>query len=90
MNWKPGDRAIICDIPPDMEYSEWNGRFVTVASKMMYDDYFKDYYVDTAPRPLGVDGIWVDCLRPIDDDYDGLEKTSWKECPWQPKILEVV
>lgn len=26
-------------------------------------------------------------LRKIDDGYDGLEKTMWEVCPWQPRRM---
>jgi hypothetical protein len=82
MNWKPGDRAIVVGMP--MTGAEYVGSEVTVTS-----------------IPYGIGGAVlvsisgagtfkraeVQFLKPIDDDYDGHQTTTWDECPWKPKEL---
>lgn len=80
MNWKPGDRAVYWG-----RDSFYHGTIVTVTSMPMifYDGL---PYVKTDPD-LDTDvGVYCHSLRPIDDDYDGHQVTTWDRCVWQPAV----
>jgi len=85
MNWKIGDRAILCNVKN--AGSVHNGDIVTVTSSphMVCDLLIVDI------EPIGNYGKWhraaVKCLKPIPDTYDGNETTTWDQCDFKPAIL---
>ena len=90
MNWKVGDRAI-CITPG----SRLKGMEVIVTRGLHFISVygFEAYSVDPGFEPGDFFIGWAaqpENLIPIKDKYDGLELSSWDECPFKPKVVEVV
>ncbi len=97
MNWKIGDKAVIVrSVRLDRI-----GTHVTIMSNASHFDPHTGlrwnctepcYLVDLPHRceDGGLAGYRGSSLRPIPDAYDGNEMTSWDECPWTPKVLEII
>lgn len=83
MNWKTGDKAIIC--VPYGYYTKYNGEIACITSSPYYDFDRMLTIVDIEPLASDAQNANVACLRPVDD---GRQVASWEDCVWQPKILE--
>lgn len=87
MNWKPGDRAIV-----RLTYSTSDPCEIAINGQPVRLMEVESICPDTNLPYWTTDFAWFepchvreDMLRPIDDDYDGHETTSWDECAWKPK-----
>ncbi|KKM22561.1 hypothetical protein LCGC14_1624000 [marine sediment metagenome] len=85
MNWSVGDRAIFVSVEGDALHKELYG---------------EECYLMQLMGPMGIcPCAWrvrfssVEmcvaqvCLRPIEEKYDGMELTTWSECPFKPQEL---
>ncbi len=90
MTWQVGDRAIVVNC------SYWShcGEIVTLVRQVRADEYgaeMKGEWVLDVPPPPGF--LYSCCheryLKPIPDEYDGLQVTTWDEGPWQPEVVTV-
>ncbi len=80
MNWKAGDRAIICGLFEDVEY---NGLETTLLGPSQYRE--GAWLVDVPPKPSYKS---MSCSEAnLRKPYDGYEKVSWENSVWQPKEL---
>lgn len=88
MNWQIGDRAKVVGCP------WWHGcgEEVTLIRRVRAEEYGGRYagrwVLDLEPP----NGEPYCCsrerfLKPIPDTYDGLEVSSWGECPFKPREL---
>jgi len=84
MNWKIGDRAIICGLAVDAQY---NGTEVIITSSLRKHresgDMVHNVDIEMRGRPACIEPQY---LKPIPDTYDGNEVTTWDECVWQPGV----
>jgi hypothetical protein len=88
MSWKPGDKAIISDafngFCDEFGHSDSKvGEIVTIECEFEQFIY-RDTYYQLIDKFFAVR---EDMLLPIQDDYDGLEVTTWDTVPWSPKEL---
>ncbi len=87
MNWQVGDRAIFVSVKGDACNSELYGEVCELLSfegKPMFGTAESVWRVKFAAKTTFVATI---CLKPIPDTYDGLEVTTWSECPFKPREL---
>lgn len=89
MNWKIGDRAIY-----DCLGSRAHGLRVVIISE--YQEIKcrgvkkMGYVFDPKIAPGSAYTHWCNSpkhFKPIPDEYDGLQVTTWDECVWQPKVM---
>ena len=85
MNWKPGDRAIV----KGSWYPECNGSVVTIMSFPFFDDVYQSDCVIISGVPRFTEAL-TKVLYPIDDDYDGWEKTTWDKLPLECRPKELI
>ncbi len=81
MHWQIGDRAILID-PNGRVFGDNNlaviGEECVLLGPPAYNRGSHDWSVGTCGSKFDV----KNCnLRPIPDEYDGLEISSWSECP---------
>ena len=87
-HWKIGDRAVV-----DCPVSGAHGKTVTVTSKLILVNCpTHGLYMGHEIDHLRLDGsgecIFLEPheLKPIPDEYDGNEVTTWVECPFKPGV----
>ncbi len=86
MNWNIGDRAILVnDGSCESDCLQYIGSECVIVA--VCEGEFHDWDVDCGGQLLEVKNSG---LRPIPDEYDGNEASSWDECPWQPKELVMI
>ncbi len=89
MNWKVGDEAILVN--------SLRGVHLGHVVEILGDHILR---MPSTLSPAGTFGYRIMCcgkrywcipswLKPIPDNYDGLELTKWSECPWQSEKVTV-
>ena len=84
MNWKAGDRAILVNCIHPMN----EGQECVITDGPWLDD-----DLQTRWEVCCATGKWdprAYNLKPIPDEYDGNQASSWDECPWKPKELVMI
>jgi hypothetical protein len=83
MNWKIGNRAVIAN---PINHKEMRGELCTIIGDSWKEGWLR-IEIDSCIE------IWRALpseLKPIPDNYDGLQLSKWSECPFKPKELVTV
>jgi len=90
MNWKIGDVGIFV-------YSNGGVGMPFIGNEIEVVDAPVSSTRDLCVRIPGTTGyskgwpevwcIYFDQIKPIPDTYDGLQISSWSECPWNPEVV---
>lgn len=85
MNWKPGDRALCVNC----SHPENESEICTVLGPMVPGFAVRwggEYIGWPVSLPSGRYVAHPSQPKPIDDDYDGHQVTTWDKCVWQPAV----